>query len=285
MEDTNINHPAEAEAIAKLAAKPFVELVQGVPFLLAPSGDGAWEATAHDNLLPAPLRQRGTVTIHEADSFIDYTKRYGSLANCNLYLNVDYAAQQIKAVAIFNDHAETGTAGWRDHRAVFSPRFSEEWKRWNANNKKPMEQIALAHFLEENISDITAPEGTRLPTGADVLTFVSRLEEVRKVKYGSGVNLQNGMVQLEFIEDGDDATRGKLDLFREFAIGVRPFFGGTGYEVRAFLRYRIDRNSGGITFWYELQRPDRVLEDATKALIEAIRGKTGFPVIFGDPDR
>lgn len=212
------------------------------------------------------------------------SKGQGSLSNCNIYLDVDYAAQKVKATAVFNDHGEDA-AGWQDHRAVFTPRFSEEWKRWNANNKQPQDQIKLAHFLEENIGDIVAPEGSKLPSGADVLTFVSRLEETRKVKYGSGVNLQNGMVQLEFVEDGDSATKGKLDLFREFAIGVRPFFNGDAYQVRAFLRYRIDRNTGGITFWYELQRPDRVLEDACKATIESIRAKTGMPVIFGALDK
>lgn len=283
-DDTTINHTAEADAVARLAAKPFIESIQGVPFLLAPSGEGNWMCDNMSHLLPAPIRKSGTVTCHEIDSFIDVVKRQGSLAECNIYLDVDYAAQKIKATAIFNDHGED-QPGWQDHRAVFVPRFSEEWKRWNQNNKQMLEQIKLAHFLEENIGDIAAPDGSKLPSGADVLTFVSKLEETRKVKYGSGVNLQNGMVQLEFIEDGDSATKGKLDLFREFAIGVRPFFNGDAYQVRAFLRYRIDRNSGGITFWYELQRPDRVLEDACTATIEAIRAKTGMPVVFGTLDK
>lgn len=276
---TNENLTTEAEAIAKLAATPKVLQPGGVPYLALPEG---WTAKGVENDLPVPLRKNGSVQIHEVNSFIDVCKRYGSLAACNIYLDVDYAKQHIVATAIFNDHADgDGAAGWRDHRAIFRPTLSEEWKRWNLHNKIEMTQIKLANFLEDNIADIVP--GDKLPSGSDVLTFVTKLEETRKVKYGSAINLQNGMVQIEFIEEGDSATKGRLELFREFAIGIRPFFNGEGYEIRALLRYRIERNTGQIVFWYELKRPDRILEEASKELIETIRSKTGLPIIFGEP--
>lgn len=273
-------HNTEAQAVANLAAKPFIETLHGAPILLTPQGNGEWTHSDLSQHLPTPSRKTGNVTLHEVESFIEVAKRHGSLADATIYLDVNYSASKVSATAVFNDHGED-TAGWRDHTATFTPRFSEEWLRWLGNNKQPMEQVKLAHFLEENIGDIVQPAGTNLPSGADVLTFVSKLEETRKVKYGSGVNLQNGLVQLEFTEDNDTGTKGKLDLFKEFAIGIRPFFNGTAYQIKAFLRYRIDRNNGGITFWYELQRPDRVLEDACKETIETIRTKTGLPVVFG----
>lgn len=276
---TNENITTEAEAIAALAATPVVLQPGAIPYLVLPDG---WIAKPLEHDLPTPVRKQGTVDIHDVDSFIAICKRYGSLAACNVYLNVDYAKQKIVATAIFNDHADgDGVPGWRDHRAIFTPRFSEEWTRWNAFNKVEMSQVRLANFLEDNIADVVPVE--KLPTGSDVLAFVTKLEETRKVKYGSAINLQNGMVQIEFIEDGDSATKGRLELFREFAIGIRPFFNGEGYEIRALLRYRINRNNGEIVFWYELKRPDRVLEEASKELIEAIRSKTGMPIIFGEP--
>ena len=187
---------------------------------------------------------------------------------------------------MFNDHGDgfDAPAGWRDHRATFTPRQSEEWKRWNKASGEAMPQVALAHFLEENIADIVSPAGSSMPSGAEVLTFVSKLEETRKVKYGSAVNLQNGMVQLQFVEEGEGATRGQLELFKKFAIGIRPFFGGSAYQLEAFLRYRIDRNNGEIKFWFEIQRPDRTLEDASKEIIDKIV-EAGATVLFGNPDR
>ncbi len=269
----------EAAAVAKLAATPIKDDIAGVPAILLPEG---WKVQLHPDLLPTPTRKSGTIEIHDVDSFIHVAKRQGSPANCNIYLDVDYAANRIQATAVFNDHADSGgSPGWRDHRATFVPRLSEEWKRWTAKDRQPMEQVKLAHFFEENIADIAAVE--KMPSGADVLTFVTSLQETRKVKYGSGVNLQNGMVQIEFIEEGDNGTKGKLEVFKQFAIGLRPFENGDAYQVKAFLRYRIDRNTGEIKFWYELQRPDRVLEDASKAMVEKIKTTTGLPVIFGKP--
>lgn len=271
------NQRTEADAVAALTRKPFVETVEGVPILLLPAENDVWNRIDLDALLEAPKRKKGTIQIHEVDSFIHVAKKHGSLADALIYVDVDYARNKVAATAVFNDHGEA--AGWQDHKAVFTPRQTEEWSRWNSKNKQVMSQVDLAHFLEENIGYIAG--GDKMPSGSDVLTFVSSLEETRKVKYGSAVNLQNGMVQLEFIEEGDKGQKGKLDLFREFAIGVAPFFGGSPYKVHAFLRYRIDRNSGEIKFWYELQRADKVLEDACREVIAKIKDSTGLPVIYG----
>lgn len=271
----------EADTVAELAPKPFIEVIEGVPYLLMPSGGGAWKHAALPELLPAPLRKTGKVEIHEVDSFIEFSKKHGSLTNSNIYLDVDYVKQTLLATAIFNDHSDEAAAGWQDHRAVFHPRIGEEWRRWNLANKQAMTQETFANFLQDNIGDINAGGDERLPNGSDILTFVSKLEETRTVRFGSGLNTQNGMVQLEYTEEGDDNTKGKLELFKEFGLGLRPFFGGEPYAVRALLRYRIDRNTREIKFWFELQRPDRVLEDACKELIAKINTETGFPVVFG----
>jgi uncharacterized protein YfdQ (DUF2303 family) len=275
------SNKTEAEAVAELTQKPFVEEIKGVPHLLHPDGDGGWTYDALPELLPAPLRKTGSITIHEVDSFVDFAKKQGKEKHTNIYLDVDYVKQNIVATAVFNDNSEVEVAGWKDHKAVFTPRLGEEWKRWNVQHKQAMDQEKFANFLQDNVGDINNSGNEKLPSGSDVLTFVSNLQETRTVKYGSAVNLQNGMVQLNFVEDGDDATKGNLEVFKEFGLALRPFFGGEAYEVKALLRYRIERNSGHILFWFELQRPDRVLEDACKALIEKVKTETKFPVIFG----
>lgn len=271
----------EAQAVASLAQKPFIEMVEGTPVIFLPLGNGAWESKQALNLLPKPLRKSGTVNLHDVDSFVQVVKKQGSLTSSNIYLDVDYAKSKLQAVAVFNDNSDDKDAGWRDYRAVFNPRITEEWKRWTEFNKQQFDQAAFAQFLETNLADIASPAGSKLPTSSDVITFVTHLEETRNVKYGSGVNLQNGMVQLQFVEEGDSATKGNLEVFKEFAIGVSPFFGGSAYQVKAFLRYRIDRNSGAIKFWYELQRADKTIEDAAKEIIEKIKTETGVPVVFG----
>lgn len=271
----------EAQAVANLIKKPFIELVEGTPVIFTPNEAGRWDYHPMETMLDTPLRKRGTINIHDVDSFISVTKKQGSLTDTNIYLDVNYASNKVKATAVFNDHSDGDNAGWRDYRAEFNPRITEEWKRWNESNKKPHSQVEFAQFLETNLSDIASPANSNLPTSSDVLTFVTNLTEIRNVKYGSGVNLQNGMVQLQFVEEGDSATKGNLEVFKEFAVGISPFFGGSAYQVKAFLRYRINRNTGEIAFWYELQRADKTIEDAAKEVIEKIKSETGLPVIFG----
>lgn len=277
----------EADAIAALANKPFIDFLDtGVPVVFTPAGSLVpWAKEIREDLLPEPVRKRGTTVMHDAESFIAMLDRHGSLSTMNIYLDVNYATSDVKAIAVFNDHQDgAGDAGWRDFRCIYQPRFSEEWRRWTANNKVAMDQTKFANFLEDNIGDIVQPEGSTLPSGADVLAFVTALSETRKVKYGSGINLQNGMVQIEFVEEGDNGTKGKLELFKEFAIGIRPYFNGDAYRIIAKLRYRIDRNTGQIALWYELHRHDRALEAASKAIIDKIKSEAGAAVFFGTPE-
>lgn len=270
----------EAEAVARLAAEPVLLSIEGVPHAFLPEG---WDVHAFMQLLPTPPRKSGLVEIHDVASFVALTKAQGSLANCRIYLDVDYVANRLTAAAVFNDHGED-EPGWRDHRAVFSPRLSQEWKRWVEHNGKPMDQAKFAEFLEYNLPDIATPrDGEKLPNANDVLAFVTSLQETRTVKYGSAINTMNGMVQLEFTEQGDQGTKGKLEVFRQFALGIRPFLNGEPYRLLAFLRYRIERNSGQILFWFDLQRPESVLEDAAREMVKTIQQDTGLPVVFGKP--
>lgn len=273
MEDLALN-PGAVEHIEQMARKPFV-LSQSEHGYLAAIPDG-YNLKHHTEHLASPGRKTGTTTMHDVESFIAQVKRHGSLSDCVVYVDADYAKQRVQAVAVFNDHGEDA-AGWRDHRAVFQPRFTEEWKRWTEQTGKTMTQAEFGFFLEANLGDIADP------AGGEVLNFVLTLQETRKVKYGSAVNLANGMVQLEFTEEGDSATKGKLEVFRKFTLGLRPFAGGTPYSIEALLRYRIDRNSGEIKFWFDLQRADRVLEDACRETVELIRTKAGVPLLFGTP--
>lgn len=271
----------EAIAVASLTQKPFVETIQSVPVLLTPTGEGAWQRETLEKLLPQPTRKTGSYTLHDDDSFIQFCKRHGSLSSGSaIYLNADYAHNKIEAVAIFNDNADgDGPSGWKDFKANFTPRKTKQWDDWLANNGKKMSQLELANFFEQNISDFASVKG--MPSGSDVLTFVTHMQETRTVKYGSALNLQNGMVQLEFVEDSDKAEKGKIELFKEFSLGISPFFGGAPYQIDSFLRYRIDRQSGAISFAYELKKPEKVLEAACADMIKKIKESTGLPLFFG----
>ena len=231
-------------------------------------------------LLNAPRRKIAKVKMHDAESFIDYMKRHGSLTDSTIWCIADYKAGKVGFTGILNDHGEEESQpAFRDHRATFAPEFSEEWTRWTGKNKQLFNQADFAAFIEDNLKDIASVEGS--PTGAQMLEMALTFEANQDMKFKSALRLQNGGVQMSFTQDDDAQTLQKMQVFDRFSIGFPVFWNGDAYRVDARLRYRV--REGKLTFWFELIRQDKVLEAATQTLIAVIRNQTGNPFFFGEP--
>ena len=279
-----------AQTLAKEMKQP-VEIACGpIPGLYYPQGSvvkrialpPGWTMVEKDDekLLDSPVRKKASVRIKDTDSFIAYTKRHGSLADCTIWCEADYTQGSVDFLAILNDHGdERHAAQWRDHRAQYRPVKSEEWSRWVHQNKKPLTQTEFALFVEDNIKDIASVDGQ--PNGAQMLEMALTFEANQDMRFKSAVRLQNGGVQMSFVQDDDAQTLQKMQVFDRFSIGIPVFWNGEAYRIDARLRYRV--RDGKLSFWYELIRPDKVLESATQTLIDKIRQETGNPFFFGDP--
>ncbi len=231
-------------------------------------------------LLDKPRRKKAKATLLDPESFIDYTKRHGSLANSTIWCKANYKAGQVSFTAILNDHGEQeDEPNWRDHTASFTPEYSEEWTRWNGKHKQQFTQAEFAAFIEDNMKDIAGVEGS--PTGAQMLEMALTFEANQDMRFKSAIRLQNGGVQMSFVQDDDAQTLQKMQVFDRFTLGMPVFWNGEAYRVDARLRYRV--RDGKLTFWFELIRQDKVLEAAAKTLIQQIREKTGSPFFFGEP--
>ena len=141
-------------------------------------------------------------------------------------------------------------------------------------------QIDFAAWLEENLSDIASVAG--MPSGADILKMALGFEANSDKKLRSKVNLQDGGVQFEFVDDSTQETRTTMQAFERFTLGLPVFDGSTSaYPLEARLKYR--EKDGKLTFWYELIRPDRVFKTAVTDELGRIKEATGFPVVSGKP--
>jgi uncharacterized protein YfdQ (DUF2303 family) len=224
---------------------------------------------------PNPNRKHGVVALSDIESFNTYvTDQAGQ--GCS-YIYADPEARTLTAV--FNDHDTAAgpmtQPGWRDFRAVYAAELSREFNTWLRNNKQPKEQEEFAVFLEDNIADVMEPSGDTL------LAIALTLQAKTEVNFNSSRRLDNGQVQITYTENIDArAGTGAIDIPREFSIGCRLFKNGDGYKVRARLKYRL--GAGKVKFWYELDRPENVIEDAFKAYIEKARD-TGITVLIGKP--
>lgn len=274
MEDQK-NRPNLAETLAKEMKQPMVipdPIVDCISRVALPPG---WDLKQFDDekYRDAPIRKKATVRLTDTPSFIDYIKRHGSLTTSTTWCNVDYSAGKVNFTAIINDHA------WRDHKAVYKPDFSEEWKRWVTMNKEPFSQVLFANFIEENLRDIVSVNNS--PTGAQMLAMALSFEANQDMKFKSAIRLQSGGVNMSFVQTDDAQTIAQMEMFDRFTLGMPVFWGGDAYQIDARLRYR--QREGKLHFYYELIRQDKVLEAATQTIIKTIRETTGNPFFFGDP--
>lgn len=271
-----------AETLAKEMKAP-VEIASGdyeVIRRVALPPDWTLVEKNDEGLLDHPLRKKATVKLADADSFIDYIARHGDPHDCTIWCEADYKAGKVGFIGILNDHgADADAPAWRDHRAKFTPEFSEEWVRWTGKNKGLFTQGDFATFIEDNLKDIASVDGS--PSGAQMLDMALTFEANQDMRFKSAIRLQSGGVSMSFTQDDDVQTVQKMQVFDRFTLGFAVFWNSDAYQVDARLRYRV--REGKLTFWYELIRSDKVLESATKTLIEHIRQKTAVPFFFGDP--
>lgn len=269
-----------AETLAREIKSP--KIVEAGPehFLRIALPPGWTMAERDDEKLQlTPRRKRAKVRAHDADSFCVYLSRHGSVSHSTIWCEADYSAGKVGFTAIINDHGEEEDPHWRDHTCHYAPVFSQEWKNWTSKNKGHFGQAEFAAFIEDNLKDIAGGDG--LPSGAQMLEMALSFEANQDMRFKSAIRLQNGGVQMSFVQDDDQQTLQKMQMFDRFAIGLPVFWNGDAYRVDARLRYRV--RDGKLTFWFELIRSDKVLEAATQTLISQIRDNTELPFFFGEP--
>lgn len=232
------------------------------------------------HLRSAPARKKGTVSLSEADSFIDYCKRQGSLTHSTIWCACDFMNGKVDFTGIFNDHSDNIETGWRDHLAKYRPAFSKEWRTWIEMDQKPFTQMEFSAFLERNLKDIAS--GESLPTGSQMLEMALSFEHKAELRFKSAIRLQSGAVNLAFVEDEDSGQVAQMQIFERFAIGIPVFWAGQAYQLSARLRYRV--RDAKLTFFYELIGHEKVLEDATRGLVDHVKSAVGFPFFYGNPN-
>ncbi len=257
----------------------------GKDFVLVPQSDGSVKVEYLERP-DTPARKSGTVKVNDVESFIEATTRHKDDNHTVIYA----ALQPAQFLAVINDHQDSTRASqsghdgarWRDHRVAFPLAHSNEWRAWLEKDGKTFAgQEEFAYFIENNLPDFKTPEGGRM------LDIALNFRAKQSVSYKGAARLQNGSVELNYqeITEGSAGPTGKFTIPEEFTISI-PVWTGLDqkkYIVEARLRYRV--KSGGISIWYDLNRPHKVIEQAfadTLHTIETSLGKT--PIIFGTPE-
>lgn len=226
-----------------------------------------------ENAAPQRNRAQGTVMLGDVDSLLAYCNDQGAMLYGYIYADPD--ARTITAV--FNDQRDSLTPGWRDHRAHFTAQLTPECKKWLEHNGKPMGQAEFSEFIEDNFTDLNGQDAQTL------LNVATTIQAATGINFSSARRLQDGQVQLTYNEviDAKAGADGSLKIPQTFTLGLRIFKNGDGYKLTARLKYRLA--SGGVKFWYELERPERAIEDAFTGYVNTVREKSGYTVLIGKP--
>ncbi len=266
---------AAAEALVWLTASAMTaDNVDGAKFVNVPPGYTHKDITKMvEEAQPVPSRKRGAVQLKDIASMLAYAKDQSASATGYIYADPDTRT----ITAVFNDHRDLVTAGWRDHKASYKAEYTPEFSKWLSKNGAQMGQTEFAEFIEDNFADITEPAAQHM------LEMATTIQAKTDINFGSAKRLDNGQVQLQYTEtiDARAGANGALAIPKEFTLGLRIFKNGTGYKIKARLKYRL--HSGAIKFWFELDRPERSIEDAFGGYVEVLREQSGYQVLLGTP--
>lgn len=255
-------------ALALSLGKPITDAGLAYPIALIPDELSINDLEKH---LPAPVRIRERLNLLDAETFINYVNRFSTTASA-VFCN----GPEGRTFTAVLDYHQPDQPSWGQHVASYKCPTTVEWGRWKQADRSKLNQADFAEFIEDNVKDIVQPDGNNnAPTAADMLEISRTLEAKKNISFRQGTRLDNGQVQLTYNEqiDGRAGETGQLSIPEQFYIGVKPFLGGDAFCVPARFRYRI--TEGRLVMWFELVRPDKVLEEAYTAVRKQIATAIG----------
>lgn len=212
-----------------------------------------------EKFMTRPSRIEARMKVVDAVSFASYFNRF---RNDNSLIVVN---EKDRSVTAYLDYHGPSRPSWSTHSLSFSMQPTEEWQKWRANNGKRMDQVAFAEFIEDNMQDITSPDGAAL------LEVVMNMTSHRSARFASNIRLDNGQVQFTYEEEiKGKSSAGTIEIQQIIGLGIQMYRGGIMYFVDARLRYRVDEEKRGLSLWYDLKTPDRLEVDAFRKTVADI---------------
>lgn len=220
-------------------------------FIVLPEGYEAQEVD-FEEFRQVPVRNAGSVRVATVESFLLFAERELMPDTTVCFADLDQGQFRI----VFNYAAGGGKPGWADREVVLKLKRTTSWDRWIQSNKKQMDQLPFADFIEENLPDIAEP------AAADIVEMIQQLKVHRKAEFVSVVDPKTGFTNLTFNEQVSGETlKGNIEFCGKFVLGLVPFRGSDKYKVEASLRFNInDQNK--LKVFYSLINADLVEEDA-----------------------
>lgn len=284
--DAERHDASTVAALAILAAGVAPNLVTTAAgkFLITDSG-GTPLATSLANLTANALESGQivqSVTVDDPESLARYVDEYrqGSDA-ATIFAHEESAV--IQAVIDYHSRAavsEDGADGQGTctHVATLPLAHSIEWKAWDALDGHAQNQFDFVRHLEENLEDIVSPDA------ATVLEACRDIQAVTDSTFKSAVRAGSDNVDFTYTETSNASGRQTtVSIPAHFILRIPVYEGGEAVEVKAVLRWKVNRQAGGVTLAYSLHRKSRIVREEFRRIASGVAEKTEALVIYGEP--
>lgn len=222
---------------------------------------------------PTLTRIKQHVVLHDADSFIEYIKRF-SMSASQVFAEPGFLSKDGRATitAVLDYHDGPRTPDHASHVATYMPRYSEQWTRWVRTLPPVLKQAEFAEWVEENRADIVAPEAAKL------LDIVRAFKASKKSEFNSVVYQPNGDVTLQYDERTEQlGSSGPLPELLQ--LGIPVYYRTEVYKVPVFVRFKVA--SGAVVFSLKPDRADLIEDNAFGGLLTRIAEATGLTKYVG----
>ena len=289
--ENNENTVVAVKDIVEKYFDPRVVPVEGTKGLLIAPGS---MSVAHvkrfiDDERTTPETLKGSTTLHNCQSFIDFVNRYKDDTSA-----IFYNQDKQKVTCIF-DCATKNNTSFEQHKADYAFPFSDELKEWKEHNGDVMTQIDFAFFIEKNVLDLADPDKTaesealkeiRLRIGGHFAAVSKMVELSRGISIHSDERAtvkydpNTGESTVDFSSEHTDATGEKVKVPNMFLIVIPILKGGKSYQLPCRLRHRL--KNGQIIWWYEVIDLDKAIAAAIDEELNKIKEDIALPVFYGD---
>ena len=236
-----------------------------------------------------PTRVRQKVHFTDADSFSKYFTRF---ATTDSLIFGDITSEGAKFTAVIDYHKKFLTGGaiadYCDHVATFSTTPTPEWSEWLKANRKPMQQVEFAVWMEDNLhlfAQKSFGDGKKAgigPTSADLLELVKTLHGKQSANFGQSIRLDNGAHSCRYEETIDvkgTMRSGEVVLPPFIYGGFALFQGMPAYLVQARLKTRLENRK--LVLFFETVALEKTVRDCLDLVTDRIEEKTKREILIG----
>lgn len=278
-----------------------------------------------------PERRKGTATLTTLDSFADHARRFmdsdSAIFVCDnpqapkfeAVLNYHEAMNPVQPeakalpmkagdppVMVIATLGATALPRFGDHRGVYAPEFSDEWKLWTKNNGTPLDQASFGRLIERGarcIFDVDEEHPEKL--GEQAAWFAKRFGR----RFAAGEFFGSSEVMLQLAEGlianveetiGETNVRGAsrsvvftsktstdtVTVPTAFLLALPVFKGGELWQVPARLGFKpVTKGETRVFEWkIELWDTDATVKACLADMAATVKARTGLPCFTGTPE-